>query len=506
VSPIAIYKDQGLADKVSTPTTSPWSNPARSAASIAPGPRRSYISLPPGTAPAAIAAPTRAGQQTASGTVITVAVTGIVVSDLLLAFVWCGSSNPTTPATITPPSGWTVLTDQNQASTRAITFYKLAGSGEPTSYSFTCSVTGLQRAVIVRIPNTANVVNYEVAQGAGVQNIPTPNVVNPTNNAHVIYAVGNDNGSAWNLPGTTELADIASGTGTGGRSLAVYTLPSSAPSTVVAGTATDTAALGSENWIAVSIVVARADAGPIQVTRTPGLVVSPRPGLYASKTIASGTLASLINSVYIPNGDLLTTGLGVRNEGPSAVTLTFNASINGTSNTQTQTIQPNSSVRFAITVTPGTFSGSSGGYTQTAASLVWSLSTSASIPPGTHLILTKATSVLGSLDIDDATTDPSYQNTASEPVMLLARNETALPIQNIRVAARLATIKIDLPVVEVSPDPAVVPWERADLNGVLITTNVVPVNGTVPFWIRHTLAAAREGDHQFLLQLSSEPV
>lgn len=63
---------------------------------------------------------------------------GVVAGSLLLAAVHVQASSI---PTITPPSGWTSLGTVSSGAQRAEVFRKVAGGSEPTSYTFTSSLT-----------------------------------------------------------------------------------------------------------------------------------------------------------------------------------------------------------------------------------------------------------------------------------------------------------------------------------------------------------------------------
>jgi hypothetical protein len=77
---------------------------------------------------------------------------GTAQDDVLVALVYVEHAT----ATITPPSGWTLVRDSLQTGPsgfdyRHVTYWKRAGGSEPSSYQWSCSVTAYREAFIIAV-------------------------------------------------------------------------------------------------------------------------------------------------------------------------------------------------------------------------------------------------------------------------------------------------------------------------------------------------------------------
>lgn len=82
----------------------------------------------------------------------------IASGDFLLAFLAIGTPNATASS-----SGWTQVESLNGNSQRTIIFYKVAGSSEPASYTFTTSATSWTDIAILRYDGQASSSAYDIS-------------------------------------------------------------------------------------------------------------------------------------------------------------------------------------------------------------------------------------------------------------------------------------------------------------------------------------------------------
>lgn len=129
-------------------------------------------------------------------------------------------------ATWSMPSGWTEVLDHQHGGGDTTTFiaYKTATSSEPSSYSFTSSVSSVDMCgVIVTYKNAAFDIVGSVGQGniSGVQTAPSINVAVNNSVLLAFFAEGNGNRSWSNA--TSGLTKIVSDeTANGSPSWALY--------------------------------------------------------------------------------------------------------------------------------------------------------------------------------------------------------------------------------------------------------------------------------------------
>jgi YD repeat-containing protein len=118
-----------------------------------------------------------AATRTASATTIAInEPAGTAQNDLMLAEL---AVNNMTTATITPPSGWTLLERRNLSydSQAYFVYYKLAGSGEPAAYTWTFSAAKNMSGGIASFSgvDTASPVNqFGSQQNTSVASFSTP--------------------------------------------------------------------------------------------------------------------------------------------------------------------------------------------------------------------------------------------------------------------------------------------------------------------------------------------
>ena len=139
---------------------------------------------------------------------------GTVSNDVMIAAI---AVRPDT-ATITAPSGWTLVrrTDQSTATANSQAIYrKVAGGSEPANYTWTLggSPTGGAGGIMTFYNiNTTSPVNVENGQAtAYALTHATPSVTTTVNNTMIVTAHSFSSGATWTPPsGMTEAVDIAS--------------------------------------------------------------------------------------------------------------------------------------------------------------------------------------------------------------------------------------------------------------------------------------------------------
>ena len=120
-------------------------------------------------------------------------------------------------ATITPPSGWTLIrrTDQSAATASSqATYYRVAGGSEPSSYQWTFnSTTGIAGGITTFYDvNTFSLVDVENGQTtASGTSHAAPSVTTTVNNAMVVTTHSFTSCELWTPPGgMTEAVDVSS--------------------------------------------------------------------------------------------------------------------------------------------------------------------------------------------------------------------------------------------------------------------------------------------------------
>ncbi len=148
---------------------------------------------------------------------------GTVQDDTMIASI---SVRPNTTI-VTPPSGWTLVRRTDNANVNQnsiITYRKLAGSAEPSSYiwtfdSFTSSAGGIMSFSGV---NVTTPVDIDGGQNTSTLNVDTPSVTTTVANTMVVTVHETSNSSTWTPPtGMTEAYEASSltPTQTGGISI-----------------------------------------------------------------------------------------------------------------------------------------------------------------------------------------------------------------------------------------------------------------------------------------------
>lgn len=166
--------------------------------------------------------------------------------------------------TVTAPSGWTLVRQvvQSSGSTLSLqTYYKVATSSEPSSYTWTMSTSGFVGAsggiLSLSGADTSNPVDAESGQAnASSTSQAAPSVTTTQSNSMLITAHAIDSSVTWTAPtGMTEAVDTASITpqNSGGVSMEMNYLAVASASTT--GTETATAASNADVGAGQSIVI-----------------------------------------------------------------------------------------------------------------------------------------------------------------------------------------------------------------------------------------------------------
>lgn len=220
------------------------------------------VGLPAGTARAAISFIAANGTGNAAGaTTLTVTKpTGVASGDVMVATV--GASGT---ATLSPPAGWTQVADTTTgASLRQISFYRVAGSSEPASYSFSLGASRTASGGIADyrgVNATSPIDSSAGATGAGGDAI-VPSVPTTATGEWIVaagsFAVAE---SVTPDPSTTlRYGQISNATTTGAADF-VQASPGSTP------TKTDTQS-SSAPWVIQAIALRDASTGTLTVSST----------------------------------------------------------------------------------------------------------------------------------------------------------------------------------------------------------------------------------------------
>ena len=191
-------------------------------------------------------APTyRASAQTgvASGNLTISKPAGVVTNDVMVASI---AFRPNI-ATITPPSGWTlagnILNNPNSIANSLATYYKIATSGEPASYTWTMgTITGAAGGITAfsGAAITTPIVQSGKNTAWGLFH-DTPSVTTPVANTMIVTAHAFASSATWSPPsGMSKVVDVASLTtpNSGGISMVINYVLQSAAGTTGAKTAT----------------------------------------------------------------------------------------------------------------------------------------------------------------------------------------------------------------------------------------------------------------------------
>ena len=158
---------------------------------------------------------TQYGSETASNTITVTKPTGTLENEVMVAFIQHRDST----GSLTPPSGWTLLQSQATSggssgnTSKAYTYYKLAGASEPASYDWISVNDGRVNASITTVTGNATTSTIDisgVSLTADGSTHDAPSVTTTQANDLVLVFAGVPlSGTSWTNPGsTTEEADI----------------------------------------------------------------------------------------------------------------------------------------------------------------------------------------------------------------------------------------------------------------------------------------------------------
>lgn len=124
---------------------------------------------------------------------------GVTVDDVLVAVV--GASASGSPQEHGAPTGWTkVRFDDEGVSYRQSVWYKVAGSSEPSSYTFTKNGTTAHMAVVIAAYTGVDTTGpIDVSGGATGQSdtLTAPSVTTTVESTRVIACAGTENAASW---------------------------------------------------------------------------------------------------------------------------------------------------------------------------------------------------------------------------------------------------------------------------------------------------------------------
>jgi hypothetical protein len=209
------------------------------------------FALAPAGAQAAISLVAASSAATTGGGAVSLAITkptGVGSGNVMIAVLTATGSGA-----LTPPAGWTVIQDTTQgAAIRQITYYRVAGSSEPASYSWSLGSTRQASGGIIAYSgvNTAAPIDASASASAASGNAGASSVTTSAANDKVIVASGfNINTTVTAPAGTTQRYTMSSPSTTG--EAADFTQASAGAT----GTKTATPANSSAAWIAQTIAL-----------------------------------------------------------------------------------------------------------------------------------------------------------------------------------------------------------------------------------------------------------
>jgi hypothetical protein len=138
--------------------------------------------------------------------------TGTIQNDVMIANIYCGGSGN---ITVTPPSGWTLVSQTSVTGQIMATYFKVAGASEPSSYSWSVSGGQQNQGGITTYygVDTSNPINaYSNQSNSASTSYTAPSVTTTVNNTMLVGAFGAKAGGTSNTvtppSGFTELYDI----------------------------------------------------------------------------------------------------------------------------------------------------------------------------------------------------------------------------------------------------------------------------------------------------------
>jgi hypothetical protein len=245
---------------------------------------------------------------------------GTVQGDVMVASI---AVRPET-ATITPPSGWTLVRRLDNASSVAnslAVYYKVAGASEPSSYSWSLSTSTGSAGGIAAFSgvDTSNPIDIENGQNtpSGLSHA-TPSISTTVADAMLVASFGFSSSATWTPPtGMTEAYDAASATvpnGAGEAVTAAYATQASAGAT---GTKTATASNDADVGNAHLLALRPASAPPPAVIAVDNV----------SSTNSGSANASSLTWAHTVSGSnrYLVVGVSINNENSGTVSgVTYN--------------------------------------------------------------------------------------------------------------------------------------------------------------------------------------
>ncbi len=288
---------------------------------------------------------------------------GTVSGDVMIASV---AVRPYT-ATITAPSGWTLIrrTDQTSGNNSSLaTYWKAAGGSEPSNYAWTFSSSVGSAAGITSFynVNTTNPVNAENGQATALSFFhATPSVTTTVANTLVIATASFASCATWTPPaGMTEAVDVASDAtpNAAGTSMEMsYVNQASAAAT---GTKTAIAANDNDNGVAQIVTLVSTSSATISYAGSPFCIAAGTGAVTLTGT-GSGTYSA--GSGLSINSSTGAITPGTSTAGTYTVTYTF-----GGSYTTTTSVIITALTTLSGTPTESCVGGSSGTITASASS------------------------------------------------------------------------------------------------------------------------------------------
>lgn len=259
---------------------------------------------------------------TPAGTTINVAIpTGTISGDVMLASV----AVVTNTATVITPTGWTLIQSSNQTgnnTSRLYTYYRVAGTSEPSSYDWTIAsadtigtVAGIASFIGV---NTTSPIDASAQQLTGTSTSHQAPSVTTTVAGDMLVTIHEFSSSrTWTPPGgMTEVVDRYSRTGGGGGSgvsLSMHYEPR--PTTGATGTRTAVAS-GNKDRGATHSIALRA------------LIITTIPGdfnIYDTSTTPATAISGLIKTKV--SGQTFTLDIAALNTAKTALLTTFTGAV-----------------------------------------------------------------------------------------------------------------------------------------------------------------------------------
>jgi hypothetical protein len=287
--------------------------------------------------------------------------TGTINGDVMIAAI---TVRPYT-ASITAPSGWTLIRQTNQtsgtSSTQA-TYWKAAGSSEPSSYSFTFSASTGSAGGIATFYNinTSNPINAENGQAtASSLSHATASVTTTVANTMLISTHSLTSSATWTAPaGMTEAFDKSSDAVPNSAGISVEMNYATQASAAATGTKTATASNNANTGVAQIVSLVSASSATIAYTGSPYCLTAGTAAVTQTGT-GGGTYSSTAGLSISSSTGAVT--LASSTAGNYTVTYTF-----GGTYTTTASITVTAATTISGTPTESCVGGSSGTITAAA--------------------------------------------------------------------------------------------------------------------------------------------